>query len=145
MAKNILFYFTFFIFIYGCNSNGMQEFQDDLVVPELTTKELGFINKLQKSGYKKIQIDAPIIGNVGYGESSYVISMECPFNQNIKNRDSIKEVNKEIAINIFYNIIEDSIQQDICEMIVTFLMKNEKGNFSRFSKVYSKNELYYSR
>lgn len=132
------------LFITSCigdgKTNSQREYLKNLKDYPLTNKELNFQDSLKTMNYTNIKIDAPIIGYVCQGCSSYIVQMNCPFDLSQKNKDSIKQINLEMAKFLYSNVIEDSIIYDVGEIRIEYnVEKSEikdseqyiKGSYSK--------------
>lgn len=130
--QNCLFNSFFILFgimlLQSCMGNGttreQQEYLDNLVDPIPTIKEDNFVNSLKDMGYFNVTLDIPIVGLVGKGSSSYIISMDCPFNLTETNKDSVIQANVDIAHELYTKVIEDSIIVEFGELNVEFTVEH---------------------
>lgn len=140
-------YCSIVLFITSCigdgKTNSQREYLKNLTHYPLTNKELNFQDSLKKMNYTNIKFDAPIIGYVCQGCSSYIVQMDCPFELSEKNKDSVKQINLEMAKFLYSNVIEDSVIYDFGEIRIEYTVeKSEIKDSEKYIKgSYSKKSL----
>ncbi len=117
-------YCSIVVFITSCIGDGktasQREYLKNLKDNPLTNKELNFQDSLKKMNYTNIKFDAPIIGYVCQGCSSYIVQMDCPFDLLEKNKDSVRQINLDMAKFLYSSVIEDSIIYDFGEIRIEY-------------------------
>lgn len=109
----------------------------------LTEKEKSYIKLLESKGYNKIDIQPPTIGVDFSGSSLYSVTLNSQIRHTNENVDSIRNINYEIAKELYKNVIEDSIVFDISNISVTLTIRNsfEKDSEETLNGYYSKSQL----
>ena len=120
------------ISLQSCMGNGMTSSQEDFVKfiesnpVKPSKKELDFKAHLEQQGYTDILFIIPFKGYNAYGTSTYHLEMKCPFKLTELNKDSVKNVRQNIAIELYSNVIEDSTIFDCIKFDVVFNVKEKQ-------------------
>ena len=139
VMKKILPIFILYLTLESCVGNFHP---DEPVMPTPNENELIFKDSLEKNGYSNIRFEIPYVGLSPYGQSSYYLKLDFPVLTNNYDIDSLKNINRKIAFNLYSNAITDSIMYDLESLSVIFILKNKnKKGYSSINKSYSKKML----
>jgi hypothetical protein len=116
-----------------------------LFEPIPTQKEKNFIAHLDTIGYRNIELGIPVIGYKYRGGSSYIVYLDGPFELTESNRDSINDLTKNIALDLYNNVIEDSLIYDFgkvkINLSLNYVNPPIKKRFVCYQKEYPKDSL----
>lgn len=148
MMKYTAIILGLFFLLISCMSNDASirqtEWYASFQNKPLTEKEKDYIKQLESQGYSKIDIQPPTIGVDFSGSSYYSVSLS---NSQIRytgdNADSLKSISHEIALELYKEIIEDSILFDISKIYISLTIKDglKKGWERKFEDIFLKKEL----
>lgn len=135
-------YFSFFVIVTtlsACMTTEGEPHMGNLKPSVPTSKERSYVDTLhQKYGLSKVEYDIPIPGYLAKGGSVYYVHTDCPPYANTTNHDSILQLNKAIANELYRSVIEDSMIVELGEINIDFCADRNKssGNFSvHYTKV----------
>jgi hypothetical protein len=116
---------------------------DELEDPIPTQKEVSFCDSLKQIGYSNVSLNIPIKGVDAEGESFYILKATPPFELTKNNKDSISQVNLELANTLYKDVIEDSIMVELGTIEVVFMIKESDSKKTvRFRRSYDKREFW---
>jgi hypothetical protein len=134
---------TFFLLtLVSCLSNQTELEARQWKPNPLTKKEIQYIEELKTKGFDSIVIESQKIGLNAYGLSDYNIYFRSKIKTAKLNADSIRDVNFQIAKELYDHVIEDSIIYDCNFINISHKVVNGQKYWSRdFYFKYKKKQL----
>ena len=93
-------------------------FKDSDLRPSI--KEKSYIKKLRESGFYEVKFRIPAIGYAPQGKDNYQVTLGVDGSLEESNIDSFNIIRKNIAIELYSSVVEDSIIYHLSSIFIIF-------------------------